>query len=45
MGCWHCNKKEKEKEKDVRVIFVKPGQKVLVIGKKHHHRTSKKHDC
>lgn len=38
MGYCNCNKKEKEK--DVKVIFVKPGQKVLVIGKKQH-RTCK----
>jgi hypothetical protein len=33
MGCCKCN--HKEKEKDVKVVFVKPGQKVLIIGKKH----------
>ncbi|WP_169083122.1 hypothetical protein [Paenibacillus sp. PL91] len=35
-NCW-----KKDKEKDVKVVFVKPGQKVLVIGKKKHHRTCK----
>ncbi len=30
------------REKEIKVIFVKPGQKVLIIGKKHRR---KKHHC
>ncbi|MBD2870085.1 hypothetical protein [Paenibacillus arenilitoris] len=48
MGYWKCD--DHKKEKKVKVVFVKPGHKVLIIGKKmkkkHHgkkHHGKKKH--
>jgi hypothetical protein len=46
MGYCKCDqkRKEKKKEKETKVIFVKPGEKVLIVGKKHQQkRQSCKH--
>ncbi len=38
-NCCSCNRKKRDHEKhDIKVVFVKPGQKVLIIGKKKHRK-------